>query len=165
MKGLHAGGIIRSVKDGKYVYALIYGRASGKWSFPKGHANPGETVEECVKREVYEETGLNVDNLTRVGYCKLSCTKFIIYHSDSILQMNPVDIYEVEMTAWLTVEEISSLPYNKGVKLFLEKVDRIESQYNAFSLPVPLPRSQCGIDSFSSDNLRDQSISSFSILC
>lgn len=31
------------------------------WSFPKGKLDPGETIEECARREVLEETGFVVE--------------------------------------------------------------------------------------------------------
>ena len=33
----------------------------GRWSLPGGRVEPGETPEQAVKREVREETGLDVD--------------------------------------------------------------------------------------------------------
>jgi 8-oxo-dGTP diphosphatase len=34
----------------------------GEWSFPGGHLEMNETIEECGKREVFEETGINIIN-------------------------------------------------------------------------------------------------------
>ena len=31
----------------------------GRWSIPKGHVEPGESIEQTAVREVAEETGLN----------------------------------------------------------------------------------------------------------
>ena len=31
---------------------------AGTWSFPGGHPDPNETVDDAVRRELYEETGL-----------------------------------------------------------------------------------------------------------
>lgn len=39
----------------------------GKWSAVGGKIKARESVEECTKREVLEETGLKVDNLKEVG--------------------------------------------------------------------------------------------------
>lgn len=38
-----------------------------KWSLPGGKMEPGETVEEAIKREVKEETGLDVEIKQLVG--------------------------------------------------------------------------------------------------
>jgi len=35
----------------------------GSWSFPGGHLEFNEDLEECAKREVKEEVGIKVDNL------------------------------------------------------------------------------------------------------
>jgi 8-oxo-dGTP diphosphatase len=39
----------------------------GLWSFPGGRAEPGESAETTARRELYEETGLEVDRLVRLG--------------------------------------------------------------------------------------------------
>jgi 8-oxo-dGTP diphosphatase len=35
----------------------------GTWAFPGGHLEFNETIEACARREVYEETGLQIKNL------------------------------------------------------------------------------------------------------
>ncbi len=39
----------------------------GKWNALGGKIQPGETPEECVRREVYEEAGLHLNDLTWKG--------------------------------------------------------------------------------------------------
>ncbi len=36
---------------------------TGTWAFPGGHLEFNESIEDCALREVYEETGLQVENL------------------------------------------------------------------------------------------------------
>lgn len=43
------------------------GISVGKWNAPGGKLDPGETPEECARREVLEETGLRVSNLLYHG--------------------------------------------------------------------------------------------------
>lgn len=56
------GGVI--FLDGKVVLVKRGNEPGyGQWSIPGGAVNLGETIEEAVKREVYEETGLDVEAL------------------------------------------------------------------------------------------------------
>ncbi len=52
-----AGAVIFSRTDKKIDYLLLYYQA-GHWDFPKGNIEKGEKLEETVKREVKEETGI-----------------------------------------------------------------------------------------------------------
>ena len=37
------------------------GSFKGAWVLPGGHIDPGESLEECALRELWEETGVKVD--------------------------------------------------------------------------------------------------------
>ena len=37
------------------------GSFKGTWVLPGGHIDPGESLEECALRELWEETGVKVD--------------------------------------------------------------------------------------------------------
>ncbi|ANE43829.1 NUDIX hydrolase [Deinococcus puniceus] len=50
-----AGGV---VFDALGRVLLVRYRGSGAWAFPKGHVEPGETLEQTAVREVQEETGV-----------------------------------------------------------------------------------------------------------
>lgn len=41
-------------------------RHAGQWVPPGGHANPGEQIEVCAKREFFEETNYKCDDLRRL---------------------------------------------------------------------------------------------------
>jgi hypothetical protein len=59
----------------KYKNQILFGKRKGshgheEWSFPGGHLELNETPEFCGKREVAEETGIDLSNLTPIdkGY-------------------------------------------------------------------------------------------------
>lgn len=49
--------------DGIWQVLLILHKGGRHWAFPKGRSNPGETELESARRELKEETGLDVEKL------------------------------------------------------------------------------------------------------
>jgi len=59
------GVIVR--RGGKVLLGQRRGtHGAGTWQFPGGHLDPGESVEDCARREVLEETGLRLGEV-RLG--------------------------------------------------------------------------------------------------
>lgn len=109
------GAIIKSINN---RYALVQGRKSGKWSFPKGHANPGESPFDCVVREIGEEIG--VDRLPmpstsmplQVGY-------YYMFNVNEEFNLTPRDTGEIMNVGWFTKEEIAVLQVNVDLSRFI----------------------------------------------
>ena len=59
-----SGGIIYKVTK-KGVLVAFVRDSVGKMTFPKGHVEKGESIEQTARREVYEETGLKGLRLVR----------------------------------------------------------------------------------------------------
>ncbi|OGV89440.1 hypothetical protein A2Z41_00420 [Microgenomates group bacterium RBG_19FT_COMBO_39_10] len=60
-------------KNGKYLFtrqAPNAPRGAGKWFFPGGNVRPGETIIETLKREGWEEIGVEVKFKELVGYAE-----------------------------------------------------------------------------------------------
>ena len=50
------------VAEGRFVLVLrrVFDPGAGGWAFPAGHVEPGESAEEAIRRELVEETGLDL---------------------------------------------------------------------------------------------------------
>jgi 8-oxo-dGTP diphosphatase len=57
------------VKDGRFLVARrsLGQNHAGMWEFPGGKCEPGETIVECLRREVLEELSLEIDVRDRIG--------------------------------------------------------------------------------------------------
>jgi ADP-ribose pyrophosphatase YjhB (NUDIX family) len=108
-----AGGVVVREREGTYEVALIRPRGRPVWALPKGHPNPGESLEACAEREVREETGLSTTLEAPLGAIRYvyqfggvrvlkSVTFFLLrYASGTIDALEPAMRAEVELAAWL----------------------------------------------------------------
>lgn len=100
--------IVAVVKDGRLLLAHNRNFDQGVYSVIAGFLDLGETFEDCVRREVYEEVGIKVKNIRYFAsqpwaFPNSMMTGFIAdYHSGEI----EVDNEEILDANWFTREEI-----------------------------------------------------------
>ena len=63
--------VIAARHNGKWVFCMHRDRDT--WEFPGGHREPGESVEETARRELWEETG--ADNFSLLPVCTYGVTR------------------------------------------------------------------------------------------
>ena len=101
--------VYRKIND-DYRHLLIRNRRSSNWSFPKGHVEAGETLEETAKREVLEETGLRIDIIPGfISKSQYSIQNRIqktvqIYVASTKDTQTRIQVEEIEDYVWLTYE-------------------------------------------------------------
>lgn len=114
------GGILRVRHPIDYTldrYALVQGRYTGKWSFPKGHSNEGEEPLECTLREIAEETG--IEHLPEpVEYLRIGYGNYYVFHLDHMIDLVPRDTHEIVKTVWATIDEMELLSINVDVNRY-----------------------------------------------
>jgi len=76
------GTTIYAERDGAVLLLKrAMGAASGSWYLPGGGLEPGETLEECAVRELYEESGLRPTGPLRL----ISVIPMFVYDVDTFL--------------------------------------------------------------------------------
>ena len=94
---------------------------NGLWCLPGGHMEPGESVEECCVREVFEETGLQV-RVKRLTGVYSNPDQLVVYRDGSQAHFVVMN-FEVEVTGgdlglsdetskagYFSLAEIESMP-------------------------------------------------------
>ena len=57
------------LRDGRVLLGKRKGaHGQGTWALPGGHLELFETIEDCAKREVFEETGLSIGNIEHAAF-------------------------------------------------------------------------------------------------
>ncbi|MBN1828533.1 MAG: NAD(+) diphosphatase [Deltaproteobacteria bacterium] len=87
---------------------------TGRFSLVAGFLDIGESLEECVKREVLEETGITVQNIRYVGsqswpFPSQQMIGFIADHAAGEPQPDGVEVVEAR---WFTVDTMPHYPNN-----------------------------------------------------
>ena len=93
----------------------------GKWAFPGGKLEKGQTVLETLKREVLEETGLDIkDNkkfIRDFTFIRPDGHSVVGLSFEVIAKSNDVKISsEFEDFKWVTPQELYSLDFIEGIE-------------------------------------------------
>ncbi len=129
-KQLAAGGVVVKKEDDA-LRVLLIKDSYGHWTWPKGHAEAGETPEETALREISEETGLTrLDVLEELGiqeYCftlddkKIVKTVHIFLVEASGDEELIIQTAEILEGKWLSPEEALETIEYEGSRELLEK--------------------------------------------
>ncbi|MBD3311793.1 MAG: NUDIX domain-containing protein [Candidatus Magasanikbacteria bacterium] len=103
---------------------------TGTWSFGGGHLEFGESIEDCARREIMEEVGINIKNIQNIAFTndffdtenKHYVTLFVTaeYKSGEVCRMEPDKCEIWDWFEWdklprplfLPIENLLSLGYN-----------------------------------------------------
>jgi A/G-specific adenine glycosylase len=92
------------------------GLLGGLWEFPGGKLEPGETIEECIKREILEELAIDIevgDRLITIDHAYSHFRVTLTVHHCRYLSGEPQPL-ECDEIRWVTLEEIDQFPFPKA---------------------------------------------------
>ena len=120
-------------KDGKVLLGKRKGKhGAGTWSFPGGHLEFMEHIEECAQRETFEETGIHIRK-ARVVTCTESFFKETHLHYVTVAVIADFESGELHVKEPDKFETWEWFDWEKLPEpLFLPTASFIEQEINPF---------------------------------
>ena len=87
----------------------------GLWEFPGGKREPGESLENCLKREILEELGVKIEVGTKLGVFRHAYTHFkvTLYAYDCHLMSGEISLHYHQQYRWAGLPELDDFPMGK----------------------------------------------------
>ena len=108
-----------------------------QYALPGGFVNEGETIEEAIKREVYEETSLEVHPIDILGVYSdpkrdprghMMTVVFIVL----VIKGNPIAGDDADKTEWIPLEKLNDINIAFDHKLIINDYLRWKSEGGTF---------------------------------
>jgi bis(5'-nucleosidyl)-tetraphosphatase len=136
-----AGAVLYRINENVHIEYLILNYSFGHWDFPKGNIESGETEIETIKREVFEETGINDINIITdfrqqisYKYRKKSkiVNKSVIYYLAETKSRQVILSFEHNDYIWLGYNDaLKKLSFENSRKVLKSANDFLSSQSKA----------------------------------
>jgi A/G-specific adenine glycosylase len=100
----------------------------GLWEFPGGKQEPGETIQQCIARELKEELGINTetsDFLITIKHAYSHFTMEMHTYFAKIISGRPRPI-ECQNYQWLKISDLRKVPYSKADLYVIDELEKIQ---------------------------------------
>jgi 8-oxo-dGTP diphosphatase len=96
----------------------------GLWEFPGGKVEPGETVQLALKRELWEETGIEIIHAVPLTQCDYNYKERHVWLDVWKVEQFRGEAYgkEGQQIAWVTLEELTKLPVLSANHFIVEAI-------------------------------------------
>lgn len=106
------------------------GLLGGLWEFPGGKIEPQETVEDCIRREIQEELGIEVavgEQLIAVDHAYSHFKVTLNVHHCQHISGEPQPL-ECDEVRWISLEEIDDYPFPQGNVKIIAALQKLADQ-------------------------------------
>ena len=104
----------------------------GEWCLPGGFLEWGESPEEGAKRELFEETGLNAEELSLVGvYDSVTGARLhvlLVAYRVTLWTGTPVAGDDASEVRWFDIDSVPALAFAVHEKALLDTLERIKDE-------------------------------------
>ena len=113
---------------------LVKHRVGGHWAFPKGHVESGESEEQTARREVREETGVEIEILP--GYretnhyspCRGVMKEVVYFRARALGGETRPQPEEIRIAKFVSIPEAMALLTYDADRRLLEKAVKLEKK-------------------------------------
>ena len=126
--------IVAVIKDNQILLARAERFPPNRYSVIAGFVEPGETLEECVKRELKEEVGIEVEQINYFGSQPWSFpdSLMIAFTAKALTEEITIDNNEIVAADWFTPQNLPDLPDKSSISRQL--IDWFTEKYKHPSL-------------------------------
>lgn len=129
MKTVHVAAAV--IRQGDTLFATQRGHGSGRgrWEFPGGKTEPGETTEEALKREIREELETVIEPEERIAVIECDYPDFHLSMDCwfcRIVSGSP-KLTEHSSARWLRLSELDEPDWLPADRILIEKIREMES--------------------------------------
>ena len=99
---------------------------AGRWEFPGGKLEKGESPEDAVEREIREELGLDVRAgriYQAIAYSYPEKDVLLLFYAASVVSGEPRPVEEAEIR-WITLEELDEYTFAPVDAMLVERLKR-----------------------------------------
>ncbi|MFA6322455.1 MAG: NUDIX domain-containing protein [Candidatus Buchananbacteria bacterium] len=124
MKG---GGIVIKQENGNKYVLMVYRTKHDDWSFPKGHTEHGESIQQTVIREVKEECGIETEIIKELMPNKyfnpksneeIICYMYLL--KPETFEIKPEN--EGDKVEWILLDEVINKISHSNLKNYFNRV-------------------------------------------
>ena len=104
---------------------------AGRWEFPGGKVEPGESESAAVARECREELGISVAVAGQLGRAVISEDIELVLYAATLTKGQPTSGATHDLLRWLTMAELRTVQWVEPDKMLLNAVEQHVSRPQA----------------------------------